>query len=140
MTQSLELNGAPRAPKIRRLNRLPVIAAIALVVLFFGVILYGLLSRGLTFRADRGVDGAGGSASAFADQMKRGVPDGIIDDPTPAPLIAPAPAALPERAAANPFASTPAPSATRSAPEVETDEALRIRVEREQREQLLRWR
>jgi hypothetical protein len=37
-------------PNIRRLNRLPIIAAIVLAVLFFAVIIYGLSSRGLYFR------------------------------------------------------------------------------------------
>ena len=56
MAQSLDLNAGGPAPKIRRLNRLPVIAAIVFVVLFFGVILYGLTTRGLYFRGDRGSD------------------------------------------------------------------------------------
>ena len=42
MAQSLDLNAGGPAPKIRRLNRLPVIAAILFVVLFFGAILYAL--------------------------------------------------------------------------------------------------
>lgn len=65
MTQSLKLGGADAAsaPKIRRLNRLPIIGAIALVVIFLAVIFYGLTSRGLRFR-DTGDAGAAGSQSA----------------------------------------------------------------------------
>jgi type IV secretion system protein VirB10 len=40
MVQSLQLGGTPNdsAPRIRRVNRLPVIVAIVLVLLFLGVI------------------------------------------------------------------------------------------------------
>jgi hypothetical protein len=37
-------------PKIRRLNRLPIIVAIVLVVLFLGVIIYGLTLARVVFR------------------------------------------------------------------------------------------
>ncbi|MBX9829094.1 MAG: conjugal transfer protein TrbI, partial [Xanthobacteraceae bacterium] len=137
MAQSLDLNAGGPAPKIRRLNRLPVIAAIVFVVLFFGVILYGLATRGLYFRGDRGPDGPASSpASTYADAMKRNVPDGIIEDPTPAQVFQPAPPPAPERPAANPF--TPAPQPAREGPAVESEEAWRARIEREQREQYLR--
>jgi type IV secretion system protein TrbI len=137
MAQSLDLNAGGPAPKIRRLNRLPVIAAIVFVVLFFGVILYGLTTRGLYFRGDRGSDGSPSSpASTYADAMKRNVPDGIIEDPTPAQVFQPAPPPAPERPAANPF--TPAPQPVREGPAVESEEAWRARIEREQREQYLR--
>lgn len=51
MTDALKLGVADStsAPRIRRLNRLPIIVAIALVVLFLAVIFYGLTSRGLRF-------------------------------------------------------------------------------------------
>lgn len=138
MAQSLELNpGGPSAPKIRRLNRLPVIAAIVLVVLFFGVILYGLTTRGLYFRGQPGVDGPGsGPASTYADQLTRGVPDGIIEDPTPAQVFQPAPPPTPERTTANPFTTTP--TRAPEPPALESEEAWRARIEREQHEQYLR--
>ena len=49
MVQSLQLGGAPdnARPQMRRVNRLPIIVAIVLVLLFLGVIFYGLSSRGL---------------------------------------------------------------------------------------------
>ena len=141
MVQSLELGpggGGISAPKIRRLNRLPVIAAIVFVVLFFGVILYGLMTRGLSFRGHGSSDGGGAPASTYADQMKRGVPDGLIEDPTPASPAQPAPPP-PDRSAPNPFTPAPSPPAAPEAP-VETEEVWRARMEREQREQLLRER
>lgn len=137
MAQSLELN--PAAPKIRRLNRLPVIAAIVFIVLFFGVILYGLMTRGLSFRGDGGSDGGGPPASTYADQMKRGVPDGVIDDPTPALPTQPAPPPPSDRPAPNPFTPAPAPAAAGELP-VESEEVWRARMDREQREQILRER
>ena len=39
--------GGDEKPKIRRLNKLPVFLFIGLVVLFFGVIIWGLSIRGL---------------------------------------------------------------------------------------------
>jgi len=137
MAQSLDLNAGGPAPKIRRLNRVPVIAAIVFVVLFLGVILYGLTTRGLYFRGDRGSDGpASGPASTYADQMKRNVPDGIIEDPTPAQVFQPAPPPAPERVQANPF--NPPPQPVREQPAIESEEAWRARIDREQREQYLR--
>src|SRR5690606_23556485 len=94
MSQSLKLGGAdPTAgPKIRRLNRLPIMIAIALVVIFLAVIFYGLTSRGLRFgdSADAGSAGSQ-SASTYADQLTRGVPDGIIGEPVQ-PQFQPRPA------------------------------------------------
>src|SRR5690606_3744569 len=54
VTESLKLGGAgPQdGPRIRRLNRVPVIVAILLVVIFLAVIFYGLSSRGLHFGGD----------------------------------------------------------------------------------------
>ena len=85
MTQSLQLGGGPSGSgptqNIRRLNRLPIIAAIVLSVLFLAVIFYGLMSRGLIFGSKPDTNVAGGApATTFADQMKRGVADGIIGD------------------------------------------------------------
>ena len=135
MAQSLDLNAGGPAPRIRRLNRMPVIAAIVLVVMFFAVILYGLTTRGLYFRGDRGPDGpTSGPASTYADQMTRNMPGGIIEDPTPVPVFQPTPPPAPERPAVNPF--TPARAA--EVPAVESEEAWGARIEREQREQYLR--
>jgi len=92
MVQSLKLGGTPAGAtgktSIRRLNRLPIIAAIVLVVLFLGVIFYGLTSRRLIFRETADVASSGGSpATTFADQLKRGITDGIIGEPSPQPVL-----------------------------------------------------
>lgn len=142
MTQSLKLGGeaTASAPKIRRLNRLPIIGAIALVVIFLAVIFYGLTSRGLRFR-DTGDAGAAGSqsASTYADQFTRGVPDGIIGEPVQ-PQFQPRPIETSE-AAANPFPVTESPARTEQQPptsQLEPEEVWRARLEREQHEQYLR--
>ncbi|RUU72158.1 conjugal transfer protein TrbI, partial [Mesorhizobium sp. M7A.F.Ca.MR.362.00.0.0] len=85
MVQSLKLGGAPNKDSeagIRRINRLPIIIVIVLVIAFLGVIFYGLTSRGLLVRQNTGPgDGSGNPASTFADQLKRGVGDAIIGEP-----------------------------------------------------------
>ena len=51
MTESLKLGGIDErdSPRIRRLNRVPIIVAIVLVVALLAVIIYGLTSRGMQF-------------------------------------------------------------------------------------------
>jgi len=143
MVQSLQLGGAPanQQPNIRRVNRLPIIVAIVLVLLFLGVIFYGLGSRGLYFRGEPDLGTPGGNpASTFGDQLKRGVPDGIIGEPAAAPVFQPAP---PERVEAeNPF--TPQPVVREVAPppqqQLEPEALWRARLEREAEEQYFRER
>jgi type IV secretory pathway VirB10-like protein len=139
MTDTLKLGAgdAKHGPRIRRLNRLPIIVAIALVVAFFAVIIYGLTSRGLNFGDPAGGPPAGRPASSDADQLKRGIPDGIIGEPAPV-IVQPTPAE-PREAASNPF--TPGTPAVEPAPErpgLEPEEVWRARLEREQQEQWLR--
>ncbi|MBR0866676.1 type IV secretory pathway VirB10-like protein [Bradyrhizobium diazoefficiens] len=135
MTQSLQLGGGPGgtgAPKdIRRLNRLPIIAAAVLGILFLAVIFYGLTSRGLVFRStsDAGT-GGGAPATTFADQMKRGVADGIIGDGQQSPEPRPAPQ--------NPFVQPQPAVAEPRGGALESEEAWRARLAREGQEQFLR--
>jgi len=142
MTQSLKLGAGDAAstPKIRRLNRLPIIGAIVLVVIFLAVIFYGLTSRGLRFRDDGGAGAAGSqSASTYADQLTRGVPDGIIGEPAQ-PQFQPRPPRAAETAI-NPFPAAEAAPQTTPQPatsQLEPEEVWRARLEREQREQYLR--
>jgi type IV secretion system protein VirB10 len=135
---SLDIAPEPRdgAPKIRRLNRLPVIFAITIVVIFIVVIVYGISTRGLFGRAGQGLDQSPGTpASNFGDRLKDGVPDGIIEapaEPVPVPLQP-----QPELPSTNPF--QPAPTVVpEEAPVVETEEDWRARLAREQEEQYLR--
>ncbi|MFG1428850.1 IncP-type conjugal transfer protein TrbI [Roseixanthobacter glucoisosaccharinicivorans] len=141
MAQSLKLGGSPAGEEIsgiRRLNRLPIIIAIVLVIVFFAVIFYGLTSRGLYFRRDTGIDTASSNpASTFADQLKKGVPNGIIGDPADAQTFQPAPpAAEAPKPASNPFSNrqTDAPAAS----QLESEALWRARLEREAHEQYLR--
>jgi type IV secretion system protein TrbI len=141
MTESLRLGGSDLAggPRIRRLNRLPIVVAIVLVVLFLAVIFYGLSSRGLRLGDDNAAFTPGSRpASTHADQLKEGVPDGIIGEPVqPQPLPIPVEPAEPEE---NPFMPEPpdAPTAEQQRTALEPEEAWRARLEREQEEQLMR--
>lgn len=94
MVQSLKLGGAPNeAPEagIRRINRLPIIIVIVLVIALLGVIFYGLTSRGLLGQNSGLGDGSGNPASTFADQLKRGVGDAIIGEPQQTTTLQPTP-------------------------------------------------
>lgn len=145
MVQSLKLSGVATvesASGIRRLNRLPVILAAVLVVLFFAVIIFGLTSRGLYFDRDEGIGAASNnSASTYADQLKRGVSDGIIGEPVGAITLGPLPAvpAQTQQVTANPFASRPQ-GEEHVLEQGEPEGAWKARLEREQREQYIRER
>ena len=138
MTESLRLGGSSEGSKIRRLNRVPIILVIALVVIFFAVIFYGLSSRGLRFGDGQIEPSSAQPASNDAERLKQGVPDGIIGEPQPAVQLQPVPAADPEPAR-NPFerneeeAAAPPP-----APALEPEEVWRARLQREFDEQMLR--
>ncbi|MCB1355719.1 MAG: conjugal transfer protein TrbI, partial [Maritimibacter sp.] len=138
MTESLRLGGSSEGSKIRRLNRVPIILVIALVVIFFAVIFYGLSSRGLRFGDGQIEPSSAQPASNDAERLKQGVPDGIIGEPQPAVDLQPVPAAEPEPAR-NPFerneeeAAAPPP-----APALEPEEVWRARLQREFDEQMLR--
>lgn len=144
--QSLKLDGTRNeqmGASMRRINRLPIIAVIALVLAFLAVIFYGLASRGLYFRQDADLEtGSGQPASTFADQIKRGVSDGIIGEPQPEAIFHPAPVeATVDNKSVNPF--TPKPVARQEIQEtqgIEPDELWRARLRREQQEQYLRER
>lgn len=143
MSESLKLGvpGSADTHRIRRLNRLPIIVAIGLVVLLLGVIFYGLSSRGLRFAgSDNGLTPGARPASTHADQLKQGVPDAIIGEPAPV-IIQPTP---PEtvKTATNPFKHDlrPTPVAEPLQRQLEPEDAWKARIEREQAEQLLRER
>ncbi len=139
MSEALKLGGEPdSSPRIRRLNRVPIVVAIVLVVAFFGIIIYGLSSRGLRFGGDELTTTPGSApASRFGDQLTQGVPDGIIGEPAPI-ILQPTPVL--------PAEGTPEPGPQTGDPVVgptpqgglEAEEAWRARIEREQDEQFLR--
>jgi type IV secretory pathway VirB10-like protein len=139
MSEALKLGGEGESgPRIRRLNRVPIIVAIVLVVTFFGIIIYGLSSRGLRFGSDElSTTPGSGPASRFGDQLTQGVPDGIIGEPAPI-VLQPAPALAVEDTP-EPVVPTGDPIADPSLQRgLESEEAWRARIEREQDEQLLR--
>ncbi|MFZ1815951.1 MAG: IncP-type conjugal transfer protein TrbI, partial [Rhizobiaceae bacterium] len=120
---------------------LPIILAIVLVVLFLGVIFYGLSSRGLYFRNEPANGGQGGPpASSFGDQLKRGVPDGIIGEPGETQTFQPTPPG--PAAVDNPFAPKPekAEVAAPAPQQLEPEELWRARLQREADEQYFRER
>ncbi len=96
MVQSLQLAPPPgqgNRPAMRRLNRLPIIVAAALALLIIAVVIFGLSWRGLGFgKVDRVETAYGGSATSFADQLKRGIGNAIIGEPVE-PRLQPAPEA-----------------------------------------------
>lgn len=143
MVQSLKLGGAVNGDAgsgIRRVNRLPIIAAIMSAVIVLAIVFFGLMSRGSLFLGDPGVDTSpGNSASTFADQIKRGVSDGIIGEPQQTQTFQPSPIETKEETIANPF--TPQPVQNEEAPtDMEPEEFWRARLERDHREQYLRER
>lgn len=145
MVQSLKLGGAQnsQAPStIRRINRLPIVVIIVLALAFLGVIFYGVASRGLYFSKDNGPETSSGNpASTFADQIKRGVTDGIIGEPQQQTIFQPTPVETKQvdEKANNPF--TPQPEqreVQQRGQDLEAEAVWRARLQREQQEQLLR--
>ncbi|ABE65134.1 conjugation TrbI-like protein (plasmid) [Nitrobacter hamburgensis X14] len=142
MAQSLKLGGTPEGEEargIRRLNQLPIIVAIVLVIVFFAVIFYGLTSRGLYVHRAAGIDTASSSpATTFADQLKKGISNGIIGDQSEAQAFQPAPQSEAPKPPSNPLAGRQ--QAEASASTLEREAVWRARLEREAHEQYLRER
>jgi type IV secretion system protein VirB10 len=144
MAQSLKLGGVPEdgaRSGVRRVNRLPVILVIILVMAFLAVIFYGLASRGLYFRGERGLDQSSGNpASTYADQLKRGVSDGIIGDAVQTPVFQPTPVETKKETASNPFAAERRQPPQEEKSQLEPETVWKARLQREQQEQYLRER
>ncbi|MBW9089811.1 IncP-type conjugal transfer protein TrbI [Rhizobium wenxiniae] len=144
MVQSLKLGGTANSQAtsgIKRVNRVPVIVVIVLLVAFLGIIFLGLASRGLYFGRDRGPDTSSGNpASTYADQIKRGVTDGIIGEPQQQETFQPTPVETKqaEEKPANPFRQPEQTQVQRNGSELEPEQVWRARLAREQQEQLLR--
>ncbi|WP_261324426.1 IncP-type conjugal transfer protein TrbI [Rhizobium leguminosarum] len=77
---------------------------------------------------------------AYADQIKRGVTDGIIGEPQQQTTFQPTPIEMKqaEERAANPFTPQPEQTSERRGSELEPEEVWRSRLAREQQEQVLR--
>ncbi|NKQ85644.1 IncP-type conjugal transfer protein TrbI [Rhizobium ruizarguesonis] len=142
MVQSLQLGGASNKDSSnKRLNRVPIIVAIALTVLFLGVISYGLSSRGFYFQGPDGIGQASNApASTYADQLKRGVKDAIIGDPEQTQIYQPAPVSNRQGEKPQQTAETEKTERARNKPGLEPEEEWLARLGREQKEQFLRER
>ena len=142
MVQSLQLgnpNPSGEDKGMKRLNRTPLFVSIGIAVLFLAVLVYGLSSRGLRF-GDGNPDEAGSNipASTFADQMKRGVKDGIIGDREEQPVFQPTPV-TPTQVETKPVEAQKQEQARdERRPRMESQEEWLARLHREQREQYLR--
>ncbi|MGO1163917.1 IncP-type conjugal transfer protein TrbI [Brucella sp. C7-11G] len=143
MVQSLQLGNPSSAAQekgMKRLNRLPVFFGIGIAVVVACVLVYGISSRGLRF-GDRIPDEAGSNvpASTFADQMKRGVKDGIIGDHEEQPVFQPTPTTQ-TKVEAKPIEEERIKQQAREErrPQMESEEEWLARLRREQREQVLR--
>jgi len=142
MIQSLKLGGAPEensSSGIRRLNRLPIILVVGLVIVFLAVIFYGLSNRGLYFGRGSVIGQTSGkSASNYADRLKRGVSNGIIGEPQQATPFQPSPVEAKPESEDNPFKPEPKRTDDGAKSELEPEAIWRARLERDQQEQYLR--
>jgi type IV secretion system protein VirB10 len=138
--------GADQHAEIRRLNRLPVFLALGVILLVIAAVIFGLSACGLWRNGAPGeaIDDRG-PASSFADNLKRGVSDGIIGENPPVEMRPPAmeepqviAAPRPEPTANPRPVSQPASNSPRR---LEEDENLwRERLKREHEEQMLNER
>lgn len=142
MVQSLQLGTAGNAydqQSIRRLNRLPIIVAIVIIVLFFGVVIIGLSWRGLSFNGGNELDtGTTAPATSFGDQLKRGVSDGIIGEPEQREAFQPTPVFVEREPAREPVVDRQQAARTERRMQLEPEAEWRARLKREQDEQILR--
>ncbi|WP_018097603.1 IncP-type conjugal transfer protein TrbI [Sinorhizobium meliloti] len=142
MVQSLQLgasNPADNQKGIRRLNRLPIVFAIVLVVLFCGIIVIGLSWRGLSLNRGDDIDSASNTpATTFGDQLKRGVTDGIIGEPVEREAFQPTPVAEQEVEKEEPVVEPRLVEREERRPRMESEEDWKGRLKREQDEQYMR--
>lgn len=143
MVQSLQLGTSGQADDqsgMRRLNRLPIIVAIVIIVLFIGVVVIGLSWRGLSFNRSTDLDSASNTpATTFGDQLKRGITDGIIGDPEERENFQPTPVIQEQKVEKE----KPTKEQNRIARDdrrtrLEPDEVWKARLKREQDEQYIR--
>ena len=142
MAQSLQLGlASSEAEKqgMRRLNRLPVLIVMAIALLFFGIVVIGLSWRGLPFQHGSGLDSASSTpATNFADQLKRGISDGIIGDPDESQLYRPAPVVAEKVEPQKPVAEQRKSAMQDRAPRLEPEAEWKARLKREEDEQIVR--
>jgi type IV secretion system protein VirB10 len=142
MVQSLQLGTAGNADdqqNMRRLNRLPIIVAIVIIVLFFGVVIVGLSWRGLSFNRGNELDTTSASpATTFGDQLKRGVTDGIIGEPEQREVFQPTPVVVEREPTREAVVERQKEVRTERRTQLEPEAEWKARLKREQDEQILR--
>ena len=142
MVQSLQIGTSSRNGDqngMRRLNRLPIIIAIIVIVLFIGVVVIGLSLRGLPFNRNTDSSASNTPATTFGDQLKRGITDGIIGDPEERENFQPTPVIQEQKTEKE----KPTQEQNRIARDdqrsrLEPDEVWKARLKREQDEQYIR--
>jgi type IV secretion system protein VirB10 len=142
MVQSLQLGASGTTDGqhgMRRLNRLPIIVAIVIVVLFIGVVVIGISWRGLTFNRDNGLDSASNTpATNFGDQLKKGITDGIIGDPDKQEMFQPTPVVVEKDDKPKTVVERPLERQNNQKSRIESLEEWKARLKREQDEQYIR--
>lgn len=131
-------------PKIRRLNRLPIIFFVSLIVILVVVVIWGLSQRGMMGgNGAPEAETAGRPASDFADELTRNIGDGVNEPPRQDPLII-TPGNMPMEApeGVNPFhpGARPNTQAPAQRPALEPEADWRERLLREHEEALMRER
>jgi type IV secretion system protein VirB10 len=142
MVQSLQLGTAGNADdqqSMRRLNRAPIIVAIVIVVLFFGVVVIGLSWRGLSFHRGNELDSTTAPpATTFGDQLKHGVSDGIIGEPDQREVFQPTPVVVEREPVREPVVERQNEVRAERRSQLEPEAEWKARLKREQDEQILR--
>ncbi|MEX2745730.1 IncP-type conjugal transfer protein TrbI [Rhizobium mongolense] len=142
MIQSLQLGASNQANDqkgMRRLNRLPIIVAIIVIVLFLGVVVIGLSWRGLSFNRGNDIESASNTpATSFGDQLKRGISDGIIGDPVEREDFQPTPVIEQKADRQEPVVERRPTERQERRTRLESDEEWKARLKREQDEQYIR--
>ncbi|MBP1884954.1 IncP-type conjugal transfer protein TrbI [Sinorhizobium mexicanum] len=142
MVQSLQLGASRPADDqngMRRLNRLPIMLAIVLIVLVCGIVVIGLSWRGLSFDRGNDIDSASSTpATNFGDQLKRGVTDGIIGEPVDREAFQPTPVIEQKVEKEDLVVERRAVERQDRRPRVESEEEWRARLKREEDEQYIR--
>ena len=142
MVQSLQLGASSQADDqkgMRRLNRLPIVVAIIVIVLFVGVVVIGLSWRGLSFNRNSDIDSASNTpATNFGDQLKRGVTDGIIGEPDAREIFQPTPVTEKKVEKQEPAVDRRPVERNERRPKLESEEEWKARLKREQDEQYMR--
>ncbi|NSY14943.1 IncP-type conjugal transfer protein TrbI [Agrobacterium vitis] len=141
MAQSLQLGTSSQADEqngMRRLNRLPIIIAIIVTVVFIGVVVIGLSLRGLSFNRGNIDDASNSPATSFGDQLKRGVTDGIIGEPEKQEVFQPTPVVVEKTEKQEPVIERQPIERPDRRRMLESEEEWKARLKREQDEQYMR--